>query len=166
MFECSLKVRAASDPSSRSFGLLGRYPVVCKSAAQAPRHNLVLCNCRCAFPALKPPQAFCCTGLSTLEEGLGLELAASAAEACREWLDCGSASSKPNQAAEGSPGGAPVWLVHIADSAVHCQPLATLEVSTAMLVAINVSLSHDVQSLSEAQNIAQIGHVCWGVHSS
>ena len=94
-----------------------------------------------------------------LEEGLGAELAASTAEACREWLDCGSASSEPDQAAEGNPGGAPVWLVHIADSAAHCQPLAALEVSALMLMFSDSDLS---LFISVAQNVAQTGHVYWG----
>ena len=150
MPECSQKAHAASKPSLQSFGLLQGYPVVCKNAVQCTQASLEAhCTCRCAFPAIKPPQAFCCTSLRTLEEGLGAELAASAAEACHAWLDCGSASSKPDQAAEGTLGGAPVWLVHIADSAAHCQPLATWEVSTVVHMTghIKMSLSYLVQNL-------------------
>ena len=79
--------------------------------------------CRFAFPVLKPPQPLRCKSLTCLEEGLGAELADMTADACTTWLDGSSPSSKPNEASQATQRSAPVWLLHVADDGVQCQPL-------------------------------------------
>ena len=89
--------------------------------------------CRFAFPVLKPPEPFRCKTLASLEEGLGADLAASTAQACAGWLDGSSPASAPDQASLPAQGAAPVWLVHIADTGVRCQPLSTWQVNALAL---------------------------------
>ena len=92
---------------------------------------------RFAFPVLKPPEPFRYQTLTSLEEGLGAELAASTAEACARWLDGSSAPSAPgasSQAQQPACGAAPVWLIHITDSAVRCQPLSEWKVTALALL--------------------------------
>ena len=79
---------------------------------------------------LKPPEPFRYKTLATLEEGLGAELAASTAEACACWLDKSTSASEPRQATLPAKGAAPVWLIHIANTGVCCQPLSKWQVNS------------------------------------
>ena len=93
---------------------------------------------------LKPPEPFRYKTLATLEEGLGAELAASTAEACACWLHKSIPASKPRQATLPAQGAAPVWLIHIANTGVCCQPLSKWQVNVLALPS-DVDQIHDLQ---------------------